>query len=60
VGRDTEGTDKCHRSSSKALTPLRKGRAAEEESKNEQIRGIGGDGMTVRSNEGRHSKERVS
>jgi len=34
--RDTEGTDKCHRSASKALTPVRKGRAAEEESKNEQ------------------------
>jgi hypothetical protein len=37
VGRQgTEGTDKCHRSASKALTPVRKGRAAEGESKNEQ------------------------
>jgi hypothetical protein len=32
----TEGIDRCHRSASKALTPVRKGRAAEEESKNEQ------------------------
>jgi hypothetical protein len=37
VGRQgTEGTDKCHRSAFKALTPVRKGRAAEGESKNEQ------------------------
>ncbi len=34
--RDTEGTDKCHRSAFKALTPVRKGKAAEGESKNEQ------------------------
>jgi hypothetical protein len=33
--RGTEGTDKCHRSASKALTPVRKGRAAKGESKNE-------------------------
>jgi hypothetical protein len=34
--RGTEGTDKCHRSAFKALTPVRKGRAAVGESKNEQ------------------------
>jgi hypothetical protein len=34
--RGTECTDKCHRLASKAVTPVRKGRAAEGESKNEQ------------------------